>query len=400
MHLVSLQQAAGVEAHCVEFLSRALERHRQWSHGWINPDRGVHPFLDESVARCVSSTLHAKYRWGFKLPSRPAAVRAWHCRRELSVAGAAAVLIWNRTARNAFIVDAIGANRCIHWEHGGAWHPGRERERRAYLHSMPLLIANSHASARVLELLWEVRAPIEVCLNALRPSLRPAAIQPRRMPGDRAVRLGVAARLLPVKGLAVVLHAVAELAGEGHEVELVVAGAGVARPELERLAVRLGLARACRWLGAVDDMAAFYRSIDCLLHVPLTEAFGLVVLEASAHGCPVIAARVDGVPEALGEGGECLEPTLSLGEYAALGSSAAGVPPMVYDPTTDTLVEARAVSPAALARAVRELFAEDARYESASRAALSHVAACADFDAHIDQVMKAVGKQSSVDLAS
>jgi hypothetical protein len=92
----------------------------------------------------------------------------------------------------------------------------------------------------------------------------------------------------------------------------------------------------------------------------------------------------------LGDGGVCLDPTLSLGDYAALGTSTDGVPPSVYDPKTDTLVDARAVSPAALAQAVRELVGDTARYESASRAALAHVAARPDFDAHVDRVMGVV----------
>lgn len=58
------------------------------------------------------------------------------------------------------------------------------------------------------------------------------------------------------------------------------------------------------YLGHVADMRYFYRQIDLLL-VPsiCNEAFGLVVLEAAANGIPVIANRIGGIPEALGDSG-------------------------------------------------------------------------------------------------
>ena len=73
-------------------------------------------------------------------------------------------------------------------------------------------------------------------------------------------------------------------------------------------------------------MEQFYRDIDCLLHAPLTEAFGLVAIEAASLGCPVIAAAVDGLPEAVADGvsGYTVAPTLPLAEYVGLGGAHAG----------------------------------------------------------------------------
>jgi len=393
MHLVSLQQAAGVEAHFVEFLGHAAQHYPQWTQGWINPERSVNEFFRAPLARTLSDTVYPKHRWGIKLPSRPAALRAWHCRRALRAVQTRTVMVWNRTARNDFVVNAIGADNVIHWEHGGAWHPGRERERRDYLHGTPLALANSQASARVLQLLWDYPGRVELCLNALRPSLLPAHPVARTYP-DGPIKLGVAARLMPVKGVAVVLHAISILRARGMAVELAIAGEGVERPDLVALAARLGLAESCRFLGSISDMAAFYAGIDCLLHVPLTEAFGLVAIEAAAHGCPVIAARVDGLPEAIRDGvsGRCIAPTLTLAEYSALGSDLRGIPPYVYDPARDALVEARAVEPAALATAVQDLFEDAAAYESLSLTAAALVRSDYDFARHVDRVMNLVAE--------
>ena len=60
-----------------------------------------------------------------KIPSYPAWLRAAHCRGALRNARTSVVLVWNRTSRIGFVLDAIGASRCIHWEHGAAWDPGQ-----------------------------------------------------------------------------------------------------------------------------------------------------------------------------------------------------------------------------------------------------------------------------------
>ena len=327
-HLVSLTQAAGVEAHFSEFVRHAHASHPEFAHGWLNAARDMHPYVAERVAGELDHVIHAKRRFGLPLPARPAALRTWHCRRALAAAGTDVLVIWNRTAKAKFALDAADERRCIHWEHGAAWDAGREAERREYLERVPLAIANSTAAKRVLELLWSYRGDVRVCRNALRPSLVPAHGPVRKQyPRERAIKLGAAARLYPVKGLAIVLHAVARLR-RTLDVELEVAGEGPERKRLTELAERLGLRDKVTFHGAVNDMPAFYRSIDLLLHTPITEAFGLVALEAPAHGCPVVAAGVGGLSEAVADGvtGRLVAPTLSLERYVELGGALAGMP--------------------------------------------------------------------------
>jgi glycosyltransferase involved in cell wall biosynthesis len=391
MHLVSLQQAAGVEAHFTEFVEQARTIAPQWTQGWLSPARTAHPFYAERLRNALAHTVHAKYRWRIKLPSRPAAIRTWHCRRELRAAKTDVLVLWNRSAKTLFALDALGADRCIHWEHGAAWDPGHERDRARYFRRVPRAIANSRASARVLELLWEYAGEVRVCRNALRPSLLPQAIVRKRYPAGE-IKLGVAARLYPVKGVALALHALRALAAQGVDASLAVAGAGPERERLERVARELGIAGRVRFLGAVSDMQAFYRGVDCLLHPPLTEAFGLVAIEAAAHGCPVIAAAIDGLPEAVVDGvtGHCVTPTLPLADYAELGGAPDGLPRLVYDPRGDRLVEPPLADPAALAAAVGRVFRDAAAFERLSAAASTHVLGSATFASHVRDVMRVV----------
>ena len=157
MHLVSLQQAAGVEAHFAAFVRRARVSHPEWSQGWLNPAGEMPPLIADQVGATLASRIDAKRRGSFKIPSYPAWLRAAHCRGALRNARTSVVLVWNRTSRIGFVLDAIGASRCIHWEHGAAWDPGNERDRARYLRRIPLAIANSRCSARFLELKWRFR---------------------------------------------------------------------------------------------------------------------------------------------------------------------------------------------------------------------------------------------------
>ena len=167
------------------------------------------------------------------------------------------------------------------------------------------------------------------------------------------------------------------------------AGAGPELPRLQTLAANLGIGRRVSFLGAVSDMAGFYGRIDCLLHVPLTEAFGLVALEAAAHGCPVVTAAVDGLPEAVADGvsGFCLAPTLPLAAYVELGGSLDGLPQRVYVPDRDALAAPQAVDPVALARTVERVFGAASTFESLSAAASAHVLRSPDFAAHVRDVL-------------
>ena len=54
-------------------------------------------------------------------------------------------------------------------------------------------------------------------------------------------------------------------------------------------------------------MAQWYRAADLVTVPSYSESFGLVALEALACGTPVVAARVGGLPTAVGDGGVLVE---------------------------------------------------------------------------------------------
>jgi len=75
-----------------------------------------------------------------------------------------------------------------------------------------------------------------------------------------------------------------------------------------------------RFLGTPDDqtLARQYASATALLMLSRAEGFGLPVLEAMSHGCPVIAARTSALPEVVGNAGLLVEPHHAEGVAEAI----------------------------------------------------------------------------------
>jgi glycosyltransferase involved in cell wall biosynthesis len=85
------------------------------------------------------------------------------------------------------------------------------------------------------------------------------------------------------------------------KVQATVAGDGPLRPRLLELAETLGLnGENLQILGEQEDMNSLYRQSDFLMLTSDMEGTPNVLLEAMAHGLPVAATRVGGVPSIVG----------------------------------------------------------------------------------------------------
>ncbi|HEX7026991.1 MAG TPA: glycosyltransferase [Gammaproteobacteria bacterium] len=391
MHYVSLGHPGGVERHCAEFLAYASEASPAWRHSVVAAGSDVHPLIRDEI-RNIAALDHEKYFHGVKLPSKPRLFRRKRLEGIVARRAPALALIWNRPVRSRQFVAALRGRPWLYWEHGAGWFEGDEALRREFYQSADSIIANSFAAKRMLQLRWECMADIEVCLNALRPGLRRqsgGAAEVRVSPHNRKIRLGFAGRLLDIKGVPLVLHAVGILKKQGVDVELHVAGGGGLETSLKALAKRLDIDEEVVWHGVVKDMTGFYRHIDCLLHPALREPFGLVCIEAAAFGCPVIAANIDGLPEAVSDGvtGICLQPELPVRDYNDLGGNARELPAFVYYPKQDSIGAPMLVDPAEMAAAVLRIVEEPGEFRRLSGNGLTEIDRKFDFGRHVDKVL-------------
>lgn len=134
--------------------------------------------------------------------------------------------------------------------------------------------------------------------------------------GPRPVLL-VVARLVPGKGVGLLLDVAAQLKGEGRRFSVVVVGDGVERRELQRRADALGLDNVEFHLTrAPEEMPAYYRGADMLVLPTLHDVWGLVVSEALWSGLPVLSSKYAGCADELLPADQIFDP-LDRGDFAA-----------------------------------------------------------------------------------
>lgn len=115
--------------------------------------------------------------------------------------------------------------------------------------------------------------------------------------------IGTAARLLPLKGIDVLLQGFAlYLKSARSRPILVIAGHGPLDRELKDMAASLGLGEKVRFLGLRPDMPTVMNALDVFALISHAEPFGMVVIEAMAAGKPVIATKAGGIPEIVDDG--------------------------------------------------------------------------------------------------
>ena len=117
--------------------------------------------------------------------------------------------------------------------------------------------------------------------------------------------VGFAGRLVPKKGVDVLIEAMTILARRLPQVRLIVAGDGPERPRLERQVRAAGIEASVAFLGHLDA-AALQRALApaWVQSVPSRwdEPFGLVAAEAMMRGTAVVASDAGGLAEQVVEG--------------------------------------------------------------------------------------------------
>lgn len=166
-----------------------------------------------------------------------------------------------------------------------------------------------------------------------------------RWPRTDQPRVTVVGRLVPRKGVADVIAALALVSGA----ELLIAGGPPAGDletdaearRLRRVADECGVSRRVRFLGRVArrDLPGLFRSSDVVACVPAYEPFGIVPLEAMACGVPVVASAVGGLRESVVDGS-----TGVLVAPGAVGELAAVLRSLLADPGARTTLGANGVA--------------------------------------------------------
>jgi phosphatidylinositol alpha-1,6-mannosyltransferase len=202
--------------------------------------------------------------------------------------------------------------KSIVWAHGvEVWEPLSALRRRALRGSTLILTPTENTASHVATQQKIQRDRIRVLPWALDPefealtSAAPEAALPSNFPAGRVI-LTVGRWLANerYKGMDTLISALPRLLHEWPDLQLVAVGEGDDQPWLERLADGCGARRHVHFLSGLSypELAACYSACEIFALPSRGEGFGLVYLEAMAHGKPVIGGAHGGAPEVIEDG--------------------------------------------------------------------------------------------------
>jgi glycosyltransferase involved in cell wall biosynthesis len=167
------------------------------------------------------------------------------------------------------------------------------------------LVAVSDATRVAYERQGYPSGRIEVLHNGVDPAFGrpPAGLRDELGVGEDALLVALVGRLCDVKGQRELIQSLADVPGAhavliGEDLE----HGGDYRRLLEREADLATVRNRVSFTGARDDVGALLEQVDVLALPSWTEGLPLVVLEAMAHGRPVVATPVGGTSEAVVDG--------------------------------------------------------------------------------------------------
>jgi glycosyltransferase involved in cell wall biosynthesis len=204
----------------------------------------------------------------------------------------------------------VGVPRIVHTFHGFPFHEFQSAvvrrtllaiERRLarftdYFFTDGTFVAAEAVRLRIApaERIRAIASPIDDGIPEATPETRKAARSLLGLAAEARV-IGTAARLEAQKAPQDLVKAVAGL--RRPDVHLVWLGGGSLRPEIERLADRLGVGDRVHLLGERSDVTSLLPAFDVFALSSLYEGLPCAVVEAMKCGVPVVATAVNSVPE-------------------------------------------------------------------------------------------------------
>lgn len=395
LHHINLDLYGGLQTHFLRFVKAAAMTHGVHNSAWLESPQ-VHAEAGRSQGVSALRVMGSPKTLGrLKLPGWPPAIRRSRLEWIFKKSGADLGLIWDgfNRSRVAHQFRDHGLHT-VYWEHGASWYSHHRAEKTSnFWNAIDTVLCNSNAARRMLELRWDCPLPVHVCLNGVASDSRERPALTRSAPVARRFRLGTAGHLRTYKGAHVAIKALAALRGRGMDVELWLAGVGPKQAELEYFAERLAVADFTKFCGFVSNMQHdFFDHIDIFVHPAMREAFGLVCAEAMLSGCPVVATRVDGLPEVVthGKTGLCVSPDQPAAALTSLGTTLEDRVNCVYDPETDQVATPRFCDPDKIADAVESILRKEASLETFSANAIEDANTRLSFERHLEDAFHAL----------
>jgi glycosyltransferase involved in cell wall biosynthesis len=116
------------------------------------------------------------------------------------------------------------------------------------------------------------------------------------------------ARFDPKKRREDLIKALPRVVEEYPDISLVLTGRGPEKEQIQNIAKKLGVASNVFCIGFVENPQSVYYHADIVLLPSISEGFSIGMLEAMAHGKPIVATDIPPFREALGEAHSLVSP--------------------------------------------------------------------------------------------
>ena len=122
--------------------------------------------------------------------------------------------------------------------------------------------------------------------------------------------IGLASRLSEEKGVKYLLSAMLKIINNYPDCCLIIAGNGPLKNELQDNTIKLGITKNVVFIGPRIDMPELFNLFDLIALPSISEGMPMVLLEAMAAACPIVATEVGGVPAIIqhGHNGSLVKP--------------------------------------------------------------------------------------------
>lgn len=298
LDLTAALAASGIETHLIPVLDEGVSRHA---------------FFEEAEGRDAGVPVHP-----IRLPPRRYLREMRTVRRRVAELGADLVhthgyradVVAARAARQAELATVTTVHG---FTGGGLRNRLYERLQRRSLRSCDAVVAVSRPLADELRADGVPAERLHVVPNAraLPTDLLSRAEARRRLEvPDDAFHVGWIGRMSREKAPDVMVAALEALASREDALSFraTFIGDGPERADLGERTGRGDLQGRVRWPGELPDAARLLPGFDVLVLSSRTEGTPIVALEAMGTDTPLVATRVGGVPDLLGEGSALLEP--------------------------------------------------------------------------------------------
>lgn len=167
------------------------------------------------------------------------------------------------------------------------------------------IIANSLETKRTILAVNKELVPeskISVVYNGISLTKYNPLIEPLYIAEEGEIVLGAAGRLSEEKGHIHLLEMLKDLESKEVRFKLLIAGEGKLLRTLQKHAEKIGVDQKVEFLGFVENMPAFFNSLDIFLLSSDYEGFAYVITEAMASCKPVVAFDIKSTSEIIVDG--------------------------------------------------------------------------------------------------